>query len=237
METTELRFHLREYLSYWKDFGIEALDIAPEALLHQMQTQTTTSSTQEPPRMTSLKAIREWLGDCQRCGLANGRKSIVFGSGKASARLMFVGEGPGRDEDVQGLPFVGRAGKLLTKIIQAMGYDREEVYIANTVKCRPPQNRTPLPDEMEQCFGFLKAQIQVIKPEVVVALGLPASQTLLNANANMGSLRGRFHKLHWNDKILVMPTYHPAYLLRNPNAKGIVWRDMKIVKNHLEGSH
>lgn len=146
---------------------------------------------------------------------------------------MFVGEGPGANEDKTGLPFVGRAGDLLTKIIEAMSLNRDQIYIANVVKCRPPGNRVPLPEEIEQCLPFLKAQIEVIKPEIIVALGLTASSTLSGQDCTMGELRGKFHPLLWDTKISVMATYHPAYLLRNPNAKKIVWEDMKLVMKQI----
>lgn len=147
---------------------------------------------------------------------------------------MFVGEGPGADEDREGLPFVGKAGQLLTKIIEAMGYHREACYIANVVKCRPPENRTPLPFEIDECSPFLKAQIEAVNPRFIVALGGCAAATLLKTTSGISSLRGRLHPLPWNPAIRVMPTYHPAYLLRNPDAKRLVWEDVKQVKSQLE---
>lgn len=181
----------------------------------------------------ALIAVREDLGDCSRCKLHGlGRRQIVFGVGNPDADLMFVGEAPGADEDVQGEPFVGRAGQLLTKIIEAIGLRREEVYIANLIKCRPPGNRNPEPDEMEQCEPFLFRQIDAIKPKVVVALGKFAAQTLLRTTEPITRLRGR--EFTYRDAIL-MPTYHPAYLLRTPSAKREVWEDMKRVRALLSG--
>jgi DNA polymerase len=180
------------------------------------------------PHLLPLAAIREDLGPCTRCKLHTlGRKQIVFGVGNPNADLMFVGEAPGADEDIQGEPFVGRAGQLLTKIIEAMGMKREDVYIANVIKCRPPGNRNPEPDEVEQCEPFLFRQIDTIKPKVIVALGKFAAQSLLRTSDPITRLRGREFK--YRDAIL-MPTYHPAYLLRTPSAKRDVWEDMKRVK-------
>ena len=181
----------------------------------------------------ALAAIREDLGDCTRCKLHGlGRQKIVFGVGHSNADLMFVGEAPGADEDITGEPFVGRAGQLLTKIIEAMGLRREDVYIANLIKCRPPSNRNPEPDEMEQCEPFLFRQIDAIKPKVIVALGKFAAQSLLRSAEPITRLRGR--ELQYRDAIL-MPTYHPAYLLRTPSAKREVWEDMKRVSAILKG--
>jgi uracil-DNA glycosylase family 4 len=179
----------------------------------------------------ALAAIRAEIGDCTRCKLHAGRTTLVFGVGNADADLMFVGEGPGADEDAQGVPFVGRAGQLLTQIIRAMGYERGDVYIANVVKCRPPGNRNPEPDEIAQCQPFLMRQIEAVSPRVVVALGKFAAQTLLNTTEPITRLRGRFHQL---GDVTVMPTFHPSYLLRNPSAKREVWEDMKQVMERLK---
>ncbi|HET6277838.1 MAG TPA: uracil-DNA glycosylase, partial [Candidatus Polarisedimenticolia bacterium] len=173
-----------------------------------------------------LSLIRADLGDCRRCRLHEKRSNIVFGVGDPQARLMFIGEGPGADEDRQGEPFVGRAGQLLTKIIEAIGLRRDQVYIANVVKCRPPENRTPLPDEVITCSPFLFQQIAAIRPRVIVCLGTPAAQTVLGTRETITRLRGTFHEV---DGIRIMPTFHPAYLLRNPAAKREVWADMKLV--------
>lgn len=175
----------------------------------------------------SLEGIREWVGDCQRCKLAGTRKQIVFGQGNPHASLMFVGEAPGSDEDEQGLAFVGRAGQLLTDIIEkGLKIPRQDVFIANVIKCRPPQNRNPEPDEILNCQPFLEKQIEVIAPRVLVGLGKFACQWLLKTAVPISRLRG---KLGEYNGIQVMPTWHPAYLLRNPAAKKDVWEDMKIV--------
>jgi DNA polymerase len=180
-----------------------------------------------------LVAIRHDLGECVRCKLAGlGRKQIVYGVGNPSADLMFVGEAPGADEDLQGEPFVGRAGQLLTKIIEAMGFTRKDVYIANVLKCRPPGNRNPEPDEVATCQPFLFRQIEVVQPKVMVALGTFAAQALLNTRDPIGKLRGR----SWpcRDRLLV-PTFHPAFLLRSPERKRDTWDDMKLVLKILRG--
>ncbi len=179
----------------------------------------------------TLESIRADIGDCARCKLSHGRTHIVFGEGNPKAKLMFVGEGPGHDEDVTGRPFVGRAGQLLTKIIEAMKLKREDVYIANIVKCRPPNNRAPEPDEVSSCEGFLHRQIKVIGSSVIVCLGSVAFQNLLKTENKISSHRGKW--IEWNG-VKVMPTYHPAYLLRNPNAKKEVWDDMKKVMEALK---
>jgi len=191
----------------------------------------------------ALKIIREDLGDCTRCVLhKQGRKQIVFGVGNPTAELMFVGEGPGADEDAQGEPFVGRAGQLLNNMIKAMGIEREQVYIANIVKCRPPGNRTPEREECATCSPFLMRQIAVIKPKVVVALGAVAAKTLLAMSASMMQLRGRFYDFRpagmrsndpdWDGCKLAV-TYHPAFLLRDPRQKGEAWKDLQMVMKEL----
>jgi len=193
--------------------------------------------------VAALKLIREDLGDCTRCKLhKQGRKQIVFGVGNPRAELMFVGEGPGADEDAQGEPFVGRAGQLLNNMIKAMGLRREDVYIANVVKCRPPGNRTPERDECETCSPFLMRQIAVIKPKVVVALGAVSAKNLLAINAPMSELRGRFYDFtpsglrsadsSWQGAKLAV-TYHPAFLLRDPRQKGEAWKDLQMVMKYL----
>jgi len=177
-----------------------------------------------------LRGIRDDIGDCRRCKLASGRKNIVFGQGDPNARLMFVGEAPGADEDEQGLAFVGKAGQLLTRIIEAIGLTREQVFIANVLKCRPPGNRNPEPDEILSCQPFLEKQIAAIRPKVLVGLGKFGGQWLLKTAEPISRLRGRLGDY---GGIKVMPTYHPAYLLRNPGAKKDVWEDMKVVKSLL----
>jgi uracil-DNA glycosylase family 4 len=182
-------------------------------------------------KAAALIEIQKEIGDCTRCPLAYaGRRKIVFGDGDANARLMFVGEGPGADEDVQGLPFVGKAGQLLNNMIQAMGLKREEVYIANIVKCRPPNNRAPEPVEANTCDQFLLGQIDVVQPEVVVALGATAATYLLGVRQSLGGLRGRWHRCR-GAKLVV--TYHPAFLLRDPRMKGEAWKDLQMVMKEM----
>jgi uracil-DNA glycosylase len=174
----------------------------------------------------SLPRIREDIGDCTRCKLHKGRTKIVFGTGNPNADLMFVGEGPGRDEDLSGEPFVGRAGKLLTDMIKAMGLERQDVYIANVVKCRPPENRLPEKDEITTCSPFLMRQIDTIKPKVICTLGSCSAQTLLQTTQGISKFRGEWFDFRGAK---LMPTYHPAYLLRNPGAKPEVWKDLQKV--------
>jgi len=178
----------------------------------------------------TLLKIREDLGECTRCKLQKGRNKIVFGDGNPKAQLVFVGEAPGADEDAQGLPFVGRAGKLLTQMIEAMGLQRSEVYICNVVKCRPPENRAPEPDEVAACSPFLIRQIDSIHPKVIVCLGATAAKTILNTTRGISQFRGEW--LEWRGHKL-MATYHPAYLLRNPPAKADVWKDLQKVMAEL----
>ena len=178
-----------------------------------------------------LAAIEARAKICVKCGeLSRCRHSVVFGVGSPRAEIMFVGEAPGHDEDMQGEPFVGRAGELLTKIIAAMGYKREDVYIANVLKCRPPQNRTPLPDEVTNCLPYLLSQIELIKPKIIVALGATAVRSLLDVQIGITKMRGHWYTFR---DIPIMPTFHPAYLLRNPPAKKEVWEDMKAVLEKL----
>ncbi len=178
----------------------------------------------------ALDELERFLDGCTRCPLHEGRHHIVYGAGDPRARLAFVGEGPGRDEDLQGVPFVGPAGQLLTKIIKAIGLERDQVYICNVVKCRPPKNRNPRPEEQAACGPFLERQLEIVAPEVIVALGAVAAGYLLETERPVGRLRGRFHH---RGNALVMATYHPAYLLRTPSAKRDVWEDMKLVRDRL----
>lgn len=177
-----------------------------------------------------LAQLREAIGDCRRCRLAAGRTNLVFGVGNPDAELVFVGEGPGADEDLQGEPFVGKAGQLLTKMIEAMGYRREDVYICNVVKCRPPGNRNPEPDEVAACEPFLQQQLAALRPRAIVALGKFAAQTLLRETTPITRLRGRWHEYRG---IPLMPTFHPAYLLRSPQEKAKAWHDLKLVLARL----
>jgi uracil-DNA glycosylase len=186
-----------------------------------------------PDAVAALSAIRDDIGDCVRCKLCTlGRKQIVFGVGNPNADLMFVGEAPGRDEDIQGIPFVGRAGQKLTQIIEAIGLKREDVYIANVIKCRPPENRNPEPDEVEQCEPFLFRQVDTIRPKVIVALGTFAAKSLLKSSDSISRLRGRVYDYRGAK---LVPTFHPAFLLRNPSCRREVWEDMKKVRALLNG--
>jgi len=211
----ELISDLKTYLEYLKGMGIVSIPVSeniPEKLTQS--------------EILTLKEVRKELGDCKRCKLHRGRKTIVFGEGNEKATLMFIGEGPGYDEDVQGRPFVGKAGQLLTKIIQSINLSREEVYIANIIKCRPPQNRNPELDEIQSCHPFLMKQISVIQPKIICALGTFSAQTLLKTDTKITALRGKLFDL---EGIKVIPTYHPAFLLRNPERKREVWEDMKKI--------
>lgn len=209
---------IKGYLSYLKEMGLEYLpkskDKTPKTL-----------STAE-----GLRKLREEIGDCKRCRLHQGRTSLVFGTGSPTAEIVFVGEAPGREEDIQGEPFVGEAGELLTKIIEAMGLRRQDVYITNVVKCRPPSNRNPETDEIETCEPFLIRQLEIIKPKIICALGTFAAQSLLKTKEKISALRGEFYYYH---DIKVMPTYHPAYLLRNPIEKKVVWEDVKKIMREI----
>lgn len=235
-ETTQA---LCGYLRFCREIGIEELPfgvVAGAADIADTEKNEISSSSDPGKRgglstARTLSEIREELGDCTRCSLCETRKSIVFGEGNPRARLVFVGEGPGRDEDIQGRPFVGRAGQLLTKIIQAMKLERKDVYICNVVKCRPPGNRNPEPDEVASCEPFLAKQIESINPEIIVCLGSVATGLMLKLkNFKMGQLRGTFHQ-YGNSKLMI--TYHPAALLRNPSFKKPVWEDMKLVMKEL----
>lgn len=178
-----------------------------------------------------LAAVEARAKVCVKCGeLSRCRHSVVFGVGSPQAEIMFVGEAPGHDEDMQGMPFVGRAGELLTKIIAAMGFRREDVYIGNVLKCRPPENRTPLPNEVTNCLPYLLSQIELIKPKIIVALGATAVRALLDVQLGITKMRGHWYTFR---DIPIMPTFHPAYLLRNPPAKKEVWEDMKAVLEKL----
>jgi DNA polymerase len=183
-----------------------------------------------PSDLRTLDDVRRELGDCKRCPLHRTRRNLVFGEGSPSARLVFIGEAPGEEEDLQGRPFVGRAGQLLTKIIAAMGFAREDVYICNILKCRPPQNRNPKQEEMETCEPFLQKQIEAIRPRVICALGSFAARRILQTEAPITAIRGKFYDVRG---VRVMPTYHPAYLLRNPEAKKQVWEDVQLIMKML----
>ncbi len=238
MNQDELRADLAEHAKFFGELTeMGAPRIAPPARTTPAVQPATAARTAPvavaaAAQADALTAVRTDLGDCTRCKLSGTRKNIVFGQGNPAARLMFVGEAPGADEDEQGLAFVGRAGKLLTDIIAAMGYTRDDVYIANILKCRPPGNRNPEPDEIGSCQPFLERQIDAIKPEVLVGLGKFPGQWLLRTTDPISRIRGVLGEYRG---IKVMPTYHPAYLLRNPAAKKDVWKDMKVVMSLLQG--
>ena len=212
-EFQHVLYSLQDFLLYQQEQGVEGLPITPD------------QPTQNKAQL--LEKIRTELGNCKRCKLHSYRRNIVFGSGNPEAQLVFVGEGPGGDEDIQGKPFVGRAGKLLTKIIHSINLDRQDVYIANIIKCRPPQNRNPEPDEIKACEPFLIKQLDAIKPKIICALGTFAAQTLLETGEKISSLRGRFIPYR-NSRLIA--TFHPAFLLRNPQRKRDVWEDMKMIR-------
>jgi len=212
---------LKVYLEELRETGVEGLPLSVDV---------PSSLPAGGSGRETLDVIRGDLGECVRCSLGRGRTHLVFGVGAPHARLVFVGEAPGKDEDLQGEPFVGEAGQLLTKIIQAMGLERRQVYICNVLKCRPPNNRNPLPAEIEQCQPFLLRQLRAIGPGAIVALGTFAAQTLLGTKEPISKLRGRFHDYHG---IPLMPTFHPAFLLRNAAMKREVWEDMQQVMKLL----
>ena len=222
---------LRICLEQQQAAGIQVLPAATRAEAPAAPDAPTGASAGDTGAAQDLPQLREVLGDCRRCRLSQHRTNIVYGVGNPAADVMFIGEGPGRDEDLQGEPFVGRAGQLLTDIItKGMKLRREDVYIANVVKCRPPQNRDPEPEEVESCEPFLLRQIELVKPRVIVALGKFAAQTLLRSAAPISRLRGQWRDYHG---IRLMPTFHPAYLLRNPGDKRLVWEDIKSVLREI----
>jgi DNA polymerase len=225
---------LKMILEFYKELGFERLPIKLELVKGQ---ESGVKSQQS--KESSLKALRQEIGDCQRCKLSKGRTNIVFGEGNPNARIMFIGEAPGREEDQQARPFVGDAGQLLTRLINKMGFERDQVYIANIVKCRPPLNRDPQPDEIQQCFPFLERQISIINPEIIMSLGKISAYTLLNVESpisrfSISKIRGKFFDYKG---IPVMPTFHPAYLLRNAKDKWLVWSDAQAVLKILKGEY
>ncbi len=228
----ETKRALADRVQYYRDLGIHDFyrrEVAEDAGEEEVAVVKAAVDVEDRP--AALRAIREEIGDCTRCPLhKQGRKQIVFGVGNPNADIMFVGEAPGADEDEQGEPFVGRAGQLLNNMIKAMGINREDVYIANVIKCRPPGNRTPEPPECEVCSPFLLKQIDVIKPKVIVALGAVASRSLLGLNQPMNQLRGQWHDFRGYPLAV---TYHPAYLLRDPRQKAAAWQDLQMVMKRL----
>ncbi len=230
---------IKMLLEFYGELGFERLP------LHYCTVLQEESVSEGPPpalpcpasdREDALKALRDLIGDCTRCKLSQGRTNIVFGEGNVNAGIMFIGEGPGREEDLQGRPFVGDAGQLLTRLIEKMGFKRENVYIANIVKCRPPMNRDPQEDEIATCFPFLEKQIEIIAPRVIVSLGKIAAYVLLGISGpitkfSITRMRGNFSEYKG---IPVMPTFHPAYLLRNPRDKWLTWEDAQAVLKKIE---
>ncbi|MYF99076.1 uracil-DNA glycosylase [Candidatus Poribacteria bacterium] len=218
---------VREYVAEQLEFGF-------------LEAEINESESEQKYADLDLSALNDDAQSCVKCGLHEDRNSVVFGVGNPNADLMFVGEAPGADEDRQGEPFVGRAGKLLTDIIEAMKFTREDVYIANVLKCRPPGNRNPAPDEVETCSPYLIRQVTLIQPKIIVALGSFAAKLLLDTNTGISALRGQFHEYALTKQSenppIVMPTFHPAYLLRNQSAKREVWQDMQQVMEYLENN-
>ncbi len=250
--TDDARRALRQFLSADGFFGVRELPVPRTALIRRnpavrapgasaaspaARTPVSADSGDAAARLADLE--RDHVRDCRKCRLCQGRTNTVFGAGDPQARLVFVGEGPGFEEDRQGVPFVGRAGELLSRMIIAMGLRRNEVYICNVVKCRPPNNRDPEADEILACSPYLHEQLRIIHPEMIVTLGAPAARTLLDSTDGIGRLRGRFHDFRLKDPlgedriIPLMPTYHPAYLLRKPEDKGKTWADLQQVMGRL----
>ncbi len=223
-----------DYLRFLKEIGV---DTVPRPLALKLKAALSPSSNPQPAKKTSVDVgerfaeLAAQVAACEKCGLGKTRNKAVFGAGNVRTDLMFIGEGPGFDEDQQGIPFVGKAGQLLTKIINAIELAREDVYITNIVKCRPPGNRDPFPEEAEACHPYLAEQIRLIQPKVICTLGRHASQVILNTTESISRLRGRFHNVNG---IMVMPTYHPAYLLRNSGGKRPVWEDMQKIRDYLK---
>lgn len=239
-QNTKIAEDIKAVLEFYQALGFERLpiktvDSSQYSVVSKNQKQSAISSRitnlASSEKIVALKTLREEIGDCQRCKLSKGRTNIVFGEGNVDAEVMFIGEGPGMEEDRQGRPFVGDAGQLLTKLIEKMGFKREDVYIGNIVKCRPPLNRDPEDDEINTCFPFIKRQIEIISPRVIVALGRISSQTLIGLKVPISKLRGRFYQY---GNVPLMPTFHPAYLLRNPKDKWRVWEDAQKVLEKLK---
>ncbi len=241
-ELLDIVKEVRTHLEYQTALGISVIETLPAGTLASPMRLTPPPTNPERGPLseqestvvmsTGLDGLREVIGNCTRCKLHRGRKNIVFGEGNPAAVLVFVGEGPGHEEDEQGRPFVGAAGQLLTDIIvKGMKLKREDVYICNIVKCRPPNNRNPEPDEIGACEPFLIRQLQTIKPKVIVALGSVAAKTLLKSGEGISALRGKWHSYQG---IPLMPTFHPAYLLRNPKDKALVWKDIQLVMAEME---
>jgi uracil-DNA glycosylase family 4 len=249
-ELSELIRQAKEHLIYYRELGlthigqVSHLTLSETIMSKQEKAasgaaslfgEISAPSLEEQFANETLEDIRRDLGDCKRCKLWSTRTKIVFGEGNAKADLMFVGEGPGADEDASGRPFVGRAGQLLTKMIEAIGMKRGDVYIANVVKSRPPENRAPEKDESDACIPFLYRQIAAIRPKLIVALGNPAAQAILRTKTPISQIRGEFKDYPRIPQIKVLPTFHPAYLLRSPDKKREAWEDLKRVRKFLDG--
>lgn len=234
---SEIIHEVKKAMEFYRELGFEYLPVKKEALpevrprVGVQLLRDGTGTGADLSNEAALRGLREEIGECRRCKICKGRKNIVFGEGDPDAGLMFVGEGPGRDEDIQARPFVGDAGKLLTNMIVKLGMKREDVYIANIVKCRPPYNRNPERDEISECRPFLETQIDIIRPKVIVCLGKVSANVVLEVETAISRLRGNFFA--YND-IPVMPTFHPAYLLRNPKEKWLTWEDMQKVMEKLK---
>lgn len=225
---------LKIVLEFYKELGFEMLPISYRN--EPISAEGTQCGRAEERKEAALNALREEIGDCQRCKLSKSRTHIVFGEGNIDARIMFIGEAPGKEEDIQARPFVGDAGQLLTRLIKKMGFKREDVYIANIIKCRPPMNRDPQDDEIAACFPFLERQIEIISPRIIVSLGKVSAHTLLRIEGNISKfsiskVRGKFYEYKG---IPIMPTFHPAYLLRNPKDKWLTWEDAQAVLKRLQ---
>jgi len=239
MNKTEIITEFKQAMEFYRELGFEYLplktvelsDILSDQPVIKHEEPANNDEADGQSKDQALKLLREEIGDCQRCKLSQGRNNIVFGEGNPHSKLMFIGEGPGRDEDMQARPFVGDAGKLLTNLIVKLGLKREDVYIANIVKCRPPHNRNPEEDEIITCRPFLGKQIDIIKPRIIVCLGRIAAHALLEVSTPISKLRGSFSRYK---EIEVMPTFHPAYLLRNPKDKWLTWEDMQKVLDKLK---
>lgn len=252
--TVELKDSIKTLLEFYGAFGFESLPLKYSDGLSVMSNEFKEFRKSENTslvmhhslheKQAALNELREEIGDCQRCRLSKDRKNIVFGEGNANARIMFIGEAPGREEDLQGMPFVGDAGQVLTNLINKMGegrgFMRKDVYIANIVKCRPPMNRDPQDDEIKTCLPFLNRQIEIISPMVIIALGKVSSHTILGisvplAKFSITRVRGRFYEYEAGGRIIpVMPTFHPAYFLRNPKDKYLTWNDAQAVLKKID---
>lgn len=235
-DADNIREAVSQYIKTDQLLGITEIPVAIQKGKGAMSTKAAAAPAKSPEKAERLGALdAEHVTNCTKCGLSQTRTKTVFGQGHENARLVFVGEAPGADEDRTGVAFVGRAGQLLTKMVEAMGLTRDEVFICNVLKCRPPDNRNPATDEVIACSPYLFEQLQIIDPEVIVALGAPATQTLLNTKESIGRLRGRFHDFYLSGSPLtgpnvpLMPTYHPAYLLRSPGEKRKAWEDLQMV--------